>query len=77
MHVFDENAVTTDGSLGLIKIKLNDLFDAQAKELDWFPLTGAKSGRVRVSVEWKPVLMAGAINGAGVFTPPIGIMRLW
>lgn len=29
-----------------------------------------------MTAEWKPVLMTGAINGAGTFTPPIGVVRV-
>lgn len=77
VQVYDDNTFGGNSSLGYMKIKLNELLEANAKQLDWFPLNGAKSGRVRISAEWKPVLMVGAINGAGSYTAPIGVIRLW
>lgn len=73
--VWDDNGMTPDTLLGYVKVKLSDLLAANAKEQDWFPLNGAKSGRVRLSAEWKPVLMIGSINGAGSYTAPIGVLR--
>lgn len=65
-----------DSPLGHVRVKLLDLLEMNGKEQDWFPLSGAKSGRVRVSAQWNPVAMAGAINGAGAYTPPIGVVRV-
>lgn len=77
LNIKDENSMVNDTSLGFVKIKLTDLFDANGKQLDWFPLTGAKSGRIRVTAEWKPVMMVGAHSGADAYTPPIGVMKIW
>lgn len=77
ISVWDDNTFGGNDSLGQIKVKLPELLEAKAKQLDWFPLSGAKSGRVRISAEWKPILMVGAINGANSYTPPIGVIRLW
>lgn len=78
IKLLDDSIISSDAGLGLARIKLADLLLPSAKERDWFPLNGAKSGRVRVSAEWKPVLMVGAgINGSGVYTPPIGTLRIW
>jgi len=76
IQLMDQNKTRGDGKLGLVNIKLTDIFEAKEKGLDWFPLTGARSGRLRVSAEWKAVAMAGAINGAAGYTPPIGTVRL-
>ncbi|KAG8900316.1 hypothetical protein FRB99_006121 [Tulasnella sp. 403] len=32
---------------------------------------------VRISAEWKPLDMAGNLQGAGTYSPPIGVVRLW
>lgn len=78
VKIQDENSLVFDTSLGHVKIKLDDLLEANAKGQDWFQLSRVKSGRVRLSAQWKPVLMAGAqINGSASYTPPIGIIRLW
>lgn len=76
ISVIDDNSIVADTHLGNVNVKLNDILDANAKGQDWFPLSNAKSGRVRITAEWKPVLMAGAINGAGMYTPPIGVVRV-
>lgn len=76
LSILDDNSIVSDTKLGNVKVKLTDIFEANAKGQDWFPLSNAKSGRVRLTAEWKPVLMTGAINGAGTFTPPIGVVRV-
>lgn len=76
IQVMDDNKLLDDSKLGNVSVKLTDILDANAKGQDWFPLSNAKSGRIRLSAVWKPVLMAGAINGAGVYTPPIGVIRV-
>ena len=77
VSVWDDNSFGGNDALGKIKVKLTELLDAKAKQLDWFPLNEAKSGRVRITAEWKPILMVGSMNGAGSYTPPIGVIRLW
>ncbi|KAG5220503.1 transmembrane protein [Salix suchowensis] len=41
------------------------------------PLSGCKSGKLRMSAEWKPLNMAGSLHGADQYTPPIGVVRLF
>ncbi|GAA5987383.1 hypothetical protein JCM10908_001933 [Rhodotorula pacifica] len=77
LKVLDDNTLTPDAPLGSLSVKLEDILAANAKGNDWFPLSNARSGKVRITAEWKPVLMAGAINGAQAYTPPIGIIRLY
>lgn len=77
ISVWDDNSFGGNDSLGQIKVSLKELLEAKAKQLDWFPLSGAKSGRLRISAEWKPILMVGSMNGATSYTPPIGVIRLW
>ncbi|GAA5948387.1 hypothetical protein JCM10213_004407 [Rhodosporidiobolus nylandii] len=77
LQVVDDNTVLQDSPLGNCAVKLNDILEANKNGNDWFPLSNARSGKVRITAEWKPVLMAGAINGAGVYTPPLGVIRLW
>lgn len=76
VSIVDDNSIVSDTSLGYVNVKLIDILEANAKGQDWFPLSNAKSGRVRLTAEWKPVLMTGAINGAGSYTPPIGVVRV-
>ena len=60
-----------------MNIRLKDLLAAREKQQDWFPLSGCKSGKVRISADCKPLNMAGSMQGAGSYSPPIGIVRLW
>jgi hypothetical protein len=53
-----------------------DLFTAKEREQDWFPLARAKTGRIRLSAEWKALNLPGSVNGAGAYTAPIGILRI-
>ncbi|KAF6766075.1 transmembrane protein [Ephemerocybe angulata] len=66
-----ENQVVT------LKVRLVDLLASKEQGKDWFPLSGCKTGKIRVSAEWKPVAMAGSLQGADSYTPPIGVVRLW
>lgn len=78
VKMYDER-VGEDASIGYVNVKLNDLLEATSGDHknDWFPLNTSKTGRVRLSATWKGVLMAGAINGAGAYTPPIGVLKFW
>lgn len=77
VEVVDDNSIRSDTKLGFCKVRLVDILEANSKGNDWFPLSNARSGKVRITAEWKPVLMAGAINGAGAYTAPLGVVRFW
>jgi Ca2+-dependent lipid-binding protein len=63
---------------GSLSVRLEDLLNARKEAgRDWWPLSGCKSGRLRLTVEWKPLNMAGGIHGADQYVPPIGAVRLW
>lgn len=68
-----------DPVIGTVTARLEDILEATAKlgQESWFPLTKCRSGKVRISAEWKPLSMAGNLQGAGTYSPPIGIIRLW
>lgn len=77
LQVMDDNTLVSDSKLGACSVRLTDILKANADGNDWFPLSNARSGKVRITAEWKPVLMAGAINGAGAYTAPLGVVRLY
>ncbi|KAG8709183.1 hypothetical protein FRC08_018492 [Ceratobasidium sp. 394] len=77
IKVIDDRDFLKDPVVGYMNIRLKDLLEAREKHQDWFPLSGCKSGKVRVSADWKPLNMAGSMQGAGSYSPPIGIVRLW
>ncbi|WAQ89720.1 hypothetical protein PtA15_11A411 [Puccinia triticina] len=76
INMFDDRH-GEDPKIGSVNVKLTELLDLTSGEqkLDWFPLVGAKSGKLRISAVWKGIMMAGAINGASAYTPPIGVLR--
>lgn len=78
INVVDDRDFLSDPKVGSLTVKLEDLLEA-GKEAgrDWWPLSGCKTGRLRLSAEWKPLSMPGSVHGAERYTPPIGIIRLW
>lgn len=77
VKVIDDREFLKDPMIGYLSIKLTDLLEAKKTAKDWWPLSGCKTGRMRMSAEWKPLNMAGSLHGADSYVPPIGIVRLW
>jgi Ca2+-dependent lipid-binding protein len=77
VQVVDDRTLLKDPIVGHRSLKLADLLEAKVEGKDWFPLDGCKSGRIRLSAEWKPLNMAGSLQGADQYTAPIGVVRLW
>ncbi|KAF1942413.1 tricalbin [Clathrospora elynae] len=71
----DDRDLAADPILGTYQITLDDMLDLMAKGHEWYNLAGARSGRVKMKLEWKPVALKGAISSGGYLTP-IGVMRL-
>jgi Ca2+-dependent lipid-binding protein len=77
IKVIDDRDFMKDPVVGYMSIKLTDLLACMGEAgRDWFPLSGCKSGRLRLSVEWKSLSIAGSIQGADQYQPPIGVVRL-
>ncbi|KAH7883879.1 C2 domain-containing protein [Phlebopus sp. FC_14] len=78
IKVVDDRDFLKDPVVGYMSVRLEDLLMAETSEgRDWWPLSGCKSGKVRISAQWKPLNMAGALSGANQYVPPIGVVRLW
>ncbi|KII93708.1 hypothetical protein PLICRDRAFT_131763 [Plicaturopsis crispa FD-325 SS-3] len=78
IKVIDDRDFLKDPIVGYLSIRLTDLLEAKKEAgRDWWPLSGCKSGRMRLSAEWKPLNMAGSLHGADRYTPPIGVIKLW
>ncbi|ORX40969.1 C2 domain-containing protein [Kockovaella imperatae] len=77
LQVIDNKEWGSDPKLGRLSVKLTDLIEARERQQDWYPLQECRAGRIRLTTEWKPVAMAGSMEGAGTYVPPIGILRLW
>ncbi|KAG6910551.1 hypothetical protein DXG01_009501 [Tephrocybe rancida] len=77
IKVIDDRDILKDPVIGYMSIKLTDLLDSMGEAgRDWFPLSACQSGKIRVSAQWKPLNIAGSLNGAEQYTPPIGVVRL-
>ncbi|KAK7725442.1 Tricalbin-2 [Botryosphaeria dothidea] len=72
----DDRDLATDPIIGTYQIKLTDMLDLMEKGQDWYNLAGAKSGRAKMTLQWKPVALKGALGGSGGYIKPVGVMRL-
>lgn len=70
----DDRDLTRDPILGTYQIKFNDMLKMMEKGQDWFHLHGAKTGRAKLTLQWKPVALGG-ISGSAGYIDPIGVMR--
>ena len=72
--VKDDRGLVADPVLGTYQIKLDDMVELATKGQEWYSLAGAKTGRAKMSLQWKPVALAGSPSGSG-YVNPIGVMR--
>jgi len=77
VQIIDDKEMSKDPVVSYLNVKLDDLLSAKDRQQDWFPLSKSKEGRVRMSVEWKPVMMSGSMNGGSGYTPAIGVVKFW
>jgi len=73
----DNRDLTSDPTIGSYQIRLEDMLDLSAKGQEWFNLSGVKSGRAKLKLEWKPVDIKGGLGGSAGYMKPIGIMRFY
>jgi Ca2+-dependent lipid-binding protein len=73
----DDRELGADPIIGRYNIKLDDMLDLTTKGQEWYNLAGVKTGRAKMSVQWKPVGVKGALGGFGGYITPIGVVRLW
>ena len=72
----DDRDIATDPILGTYQIKIDDMLQLMEKGQEWFHLAGAKTGRAKMMLQWKPVAMKGITGGSGGYVTPIGVMRI-
>ncbi|KAI0274871.1 tricalbin [Gloeopeniophorella convolvens] len=78
VKVIDDRDFLKDPAVGHLSVRLEDLLETRKEAgRDWWPLSGCRSGRIRLTAEWKPLNMAGSLHGADQYVPPIGAVRLW
>ena len=71
----DDRELGADPILGTYQIKLDDMMQLMDKGQEWYNLAGAKTGRAKLMVQWKPVALKGAVGGSGGYITPIGVLR--
>ncbi len=71
----DDRDLGTDPILGTYQIKVDDMLQLMEKGQEWYNLAGAKTGRAKMMLQWKPVALKGEAGGSGGYITPIGVMR--
>lgn len=71
----DERELGADLILGTYQIKLDDMLSMMQKGQEWYNLAGAKTGRAKLTLQWKPIALSGVGTGTGGYVTPIGVMR--
>jgi Ca2+-dependent lipid-binding protein len=51
----DDRDISADPILGTYQIKLDDMLQLMQKGQEWYHLAGAKTGRAKLTLDWKPV----------------------
>ncbi|KAJ9107888.1 hypothetical protein QFC19_002631 [Naganishia cerealis] len=74
IDVRDDKDLAKDALLGQCSVPLSLLLTAKDRQQDWYPLKGA--GKIRLTLDWKPLNIEGFDTGAAAYVPPIGIMRI-
>ncbi|KAI9802260.1 MAG: hypothetical protein M1825_002981 [Sarcosagium campestre] len=75
LAIKDDRDLGSNPVLGTQQIKLNDMLQLMEKGQEWYNLAGAKTGRAKFTVQWKPVALKGVVGGTGGYVTPIGVMR--
>lgn len=72
----DDRDLAGDQLIGTYQIKLEDMLDFMEKGQEWYNLAGAKTGRVKMMAQWRPVAISGIATGTGGYKTPIGVLRV-
>ncbi|KAL9130279.1 MAG: hypothetical protein Q9217_001490 [Psora testacea] len=73
----DDRDLGQDPILGTYQIKLDDMLQLMDKGQEWYNLAGAKTGRAKMMLQWKPVALTGVAGGSDGYITPIGVMRFY
>ncbi|KAI0175987.1 tricalbin [Hypoxylon sp. FL1284] len=76
LAIKDDREIAGDQLIGTYQIKLDDMLEMMEKGNDWYNLSGVKTGRAKLTAQWKPVALSGTLAGTGGYQTPIGVMRL-
>ena len=72
----DERDLGSDPTIGNYQIKLDDMMKMMDQGKEWYNLSSAATGRVKLMLQWKPVALKGITGGSGGYITPIGVMRI-
>ncbi|RMZ86937.1 hypothetical protein DV736_g5840, partial [Chaetothyriales sp. CBS 134916] len=72
----DSRDLATDPVLGTYQVKIDDLIRLSQNGQEWFNLAGAKTGKAKLLLDWKPVALKGIAGGSGGYITPIGVIRI-
>jgi Ca2+-dependent lipid-binding protein len=72
----DDRDIAGDQLIGTYQIKLEDMLEFMAKGQQWYNLAGAKTGRVKMMAQWRPVAISGIAAGTGGYMTPVGVLRI-
>ena len=50
-----ERIVSGEHNMGKVKIRLDDMLEGKENGVEWWPLTGATSGQLKMSAVWRPL----------------------
>ncbi|KAI1176202.1 C2 domain-containing protein [Nemania sp. FL0916] len=76
LAVKDDRDIAGHQLVGTYQIKLDDMMDMMEKGNEWYNLSGVHTGRAKLTAQWKPVAIPGALSSSGGYQAPIGVMRL-
>ncbi|KAI0842960.1 tricalbin [Hypoxylon sp. FL0890] len=76
LAIKDDRELAGDQLIGTYQIKLEDMLEMMEKGHEWYNLSGVKTGRAKLTAQWKPVALSGGLAGTGGYQTPIGVMRL-
>ncbi|KAI9743091.1 MAG: hypothetical protein M1818_003386 [Claussenomyces sp. TS43310] len=72
----DDRGLSADPIVGSYQIKVDDMISLMGKGQEWYNLANSKSGRVKMTLQWKPVALTGVGTGSGGYVTPIGVIRV-
>ncbi|KAI1409693.1 tricalbin [Hypoxylon sp. FL1857] len=76
LAIKDDRDIAGDQLIGTYQIKLEDMLEMMEKGHEWYNLSGVRTGRAKLTAQWKPVALSGVLAGTGGYQTPIGVMRL-
>lgn len=76
LAIKDDRDLAGDQLIGTYQIKLEDMLEMMEKGHEWYNLAGVRTGRAKLTAQWKPIALSGVLAGTGGYQTPIGVMRL-